>query len=93
MTAKCRTAPIAAKALLRSLRAHRALTDDADFSVILLEASGAAEGVARLVGFALELATAARVAAAAADKSSGVDFERIGGHIHDAFLTFQVRDA
>jgi hypothetical protein len=74
---------LAAKlAAAAALLMHRALANDADFSVILLKASSAAEGVARLVGLSLELATAAGVAAVMADKPGGVNFERIGREIH-----------
>jgi hypothetical protein len=65
-----------------ALLMHRALADDADFSVILFKASITTEGVARLVSFTLKHATAAGVAAVMTDKSGGVDFERIGREIH-----------
>ena len=81
MTAECQTASIAAKALLRSLRAHRAFADEANVSEILVKASGAAKGVARLAGFTLEVGTATRVAAAMA---GGVE---IGRQIHDVRLS------
>ena len=82
MTAKCRTASIAAKALLCSLRAHRAFADDADFSVILFEASDAAESITRLVSFALELATAPGITAPAPDESGRMKFKGLAGQIH-----------
>jgi hypothetical protein len=66
------------------LLAHRAFADDADLSVILLEAAGAAKGVTRSIGFTLELGAAARITTAAPNKSR-VDFGGVGAHIHEAF--------
>ena len=82
MTVKFRMASIAAKALLRSLPAHCPFADQANCSVILFKAPGAAEGVARLVGLALELGATTRVAAVTAD----VGWE-IGRQIHDVRLS------
>jgi hypothetical protein len=89
MPVKFRLAALVAElAAAAALLAHWPLADDADVAVILLEASDAAEGVARLVSFTPELATAAGVTAAATNKSGRVEFKGVRGQIHRV-STFQ----
>jgi hypothetical protein len=76
--------------LALGLPTQRALADEAEFTVVLLEAAVAAKRVARVAGLLSQFSAAPRIAAPTSDKT-GVDFRVAGLYMHGV-LDFPGRD-
>ena len=70
--------------------AQRPFANQTELAVMPLKTSAAAERIARIASLSLELASAVRVAAAAANEA-GMDFRRVGLYMHGV-LDFSRRD-